>query len=219
MYLFGASGHGKVIKEIVEAGGGKVAAFIDDNPLVSEVAGVPVVHDGTGFSPVIVSIGVNNVRKKIVGRLAGPFGVAIHPSAVVSPSAEIGEGTVIMAGAVVNADAVIGKHCIINTGASVDHECVVGDYCHIAPHATLCGQVHVGEGTLVGVGSCVIPCINIGSWCIVGAGAAVINDISDNMTVVGVPARYIRAIKTPRGGVSYCNLVCYAGKGAASYAA
>ena len=78
-----------------------------------------VVHGQTGLSPVIVSIGVNSVRKKIVGRLSGPFGVAIHPSAVVSPSAKIGEGTVIMAGAVVNADAVIGRHCIINTGASV----------------------------------------------------------------------------------------------------
>ena len=119
MYLFGASGHGKVIKEIVEAGGGIVAAFIDDNPSVSEVAGVMVVHGQTGLSPVIVSIGVNSVRKKIVGRLSGAFGVAIHPSAVVSPSAKIGEGTVIMAGAVVNADAVIGRHCIINTGASV----------------------------------------------------------------------------------------------------
>ena len=200
MYLFGASGHGKVIKEIVEACGGKVVAFIDDNPSVSEVAGVPVVHDGTVLSPVIVSIGVNSVRKKIVGRLAGPFGVAIHPTAVVSPSAKVGEGTVVMAGAVVNADAVIGKHCIINTGASIDHECVVGDYCHIAPHATLCGQVHVGDGTLVGVGACVIPCIHIGSWCTVGAGAAVINNIPDNMTFVGVPARVIRALKFTEGG-------------------
>lgn len=87
---------------------------------------------------VIVSIGVNSTRKKIVEKLNCHFGVAIHPTAVVSPSARIGEGTVVMAGAIINAGAVIGKHCIINTGASVDHECVLGDYVHIAPRVALC---------------------------------------------------------------------------------
>jgi sugar O-acyltransferase (sialic acid O-acetyltransferase NeuD family) len=225
MYLFGASGHGKVIKDILDASGVEVRAFVDDNKAVNENYGFAVLHNADGLSPMIVSVGVNAVRKRIVERLHSgnpgiSFGIAIHPSAVVSPSAKLGEGTVIMAGAVVNADAVIGKHCIINTGASVDHECVVGDYCHIAPHATLCGQVHIGEGTLVGVGACVIPCINIGTWCTVGAGAAVINEIFDNMTVVGVPAREVRAIKRPlQGGVSYYDLICYADREAASYAA
>lgn len=189
MYLYGASGHGKVIKDIIEACGQKVLAFVDDNPAVNELCGIKVLHGETALSPLIVSIGANHIRRKVVEKLQTSFGIAIHPSAVVSPSAKIGEGTVVMAGAIINADAVIGKHCIINTGASVDHECVIGDFCHIAPHATLCGQVHVGEGSLIGVGSCVIPCINIGSWCTIGAGAAVTHNINDNMKVVGVPAR------------------------------
>ena len=199
MYLFGASGHGKVIKEIVEANGQKVISFVDDNPNIHELCGVKVLHGQTDLSPMIVSIGVNSIRKNIVGKLNCKFGIAVHPTAVVSPTAKIGEGTVVMPGAIINADAVIGKHCIINTGASVDHECVVGDYCHIAPHATLCGQVHVGEGTLIGVGACVIPCINIGSWCIIGAGAAVTKNIKDNMKEVGVPARPL-GLTAHRGG-------------------
>lgn len=197
-YLFGASGHGKVIKDILNANGVKVEAFVDDNRELNECAGRKVLHDATGLSPMIVSIGVNRIRKKVVEKLENlahetgnelKFATAIHPSAIISPSAKIGEGTVVMAGAVVNADAIIGKHCIINTGATVDHECVIGDYCHIAPGSSLCGQVHVGEGTIVGVGSCVIPCINIGSWCTIGAGAAVVNNITDNMKVVGIPAK------------------------------
>lgn len=194
MYLFGASGHGKVIKDILNANGVVVQAFVDDNESVNECYGQKVLHDASGLSPMIVSVGVNAVRKKIVERLrkCNPnieFGVAIHPSAVVSPSARIGEGTVVMPGAVINADVVIGKHCIINTGASIDHECNIGDYCHIAPHSTLCGQVYAGEGALIGVGACIIPCIKIGSWSIIGAGAAVISDIVSEDTVVGVPAR------------------------------
>lgn len=192
MYLFGASGHGKVIKEIIEANGQVVEAFVDDNLSVNKLCGKKVLHGETELSPMIVSIGVNCIRKKVVEKLHCKFGIAIHPTAVVSPSAKIGEGTVVMAGAIINADTVVGKHCIINTGASVDHECVIADYCHIAPHATLCGQVHVGEGTLVGVGACVIPCINIGSWCTIGAGAAVTKNIESNMKEVGVPARPLR---------------------------
>ena len=189
MYLYGASGHGKVIKDIVEARGDSVEAFVDDNLKLSSYCGKPVLHNADGLTPVIASIGINKTRKSIVEKLNCQFATAVHPSAMVCPSAKIGEGTVVMAGAVINADVIIGKHCIINTGASIDHECVIGDYCHIAPHATLCGQVHVGEGTLIGVGASVIPCVEIGNWCTVGAGAAVVTNVPDNKTVVGVPAK------------------------------
>lgn len=197
VYLYGASGHGKVIKDILEAQGSSVEGFVDDNLKLSSYCEKPVLHKADGLTPMIVSIGINKTRKRIVGKLNCQFSTAIHPSAMVSPSAKIGEGTVVMAGAVINADVVIGKHCIINTGASIDHECVVGDYCHIAPHATLCGQVHVGEGTLIGVGASVIPCIEIGDWCTVGAGAAVVANVPDNTTVVGVPAKALSKNNIP----------------------
>lgn len=194
MYLFGASGHGKVIKEILNASGIKVMAFVDDNPNVKECGGRPVLHDATRLSPMIVSIGVNRIRKTIVERLQTinphiEFGTAIHPSAIISPTAKIGEGTVIMAGAVVNADAVIGKHCIINTGATVDHDCVIEDYCHVAPGVNISGASHIGEGSWIGVGSCVIQCINIGKNCMIGAGSVVVKDIADNVTAYGCPAK------------------------------
>ena len=69
MYLFGASGHGKVIKDILNANGVKVEAFVDDNLNVNECGGHLVLHDATGLSPIIVSIGVNRIRKMIVERL------------------------------------------------------------------------------------------------------------------------------------------------------
>ena len=190
MKLYGASGHGKVIKEILELQGRKVDGFIDDNPDISELSGLPVIHSAEQADEVIVSIGVNATRKKVVEKLDCRFAdAAIHPSAVISDSATIGEGTVVMAGAIVNAEARIGKHCIINTGATVDHECVIGDYAHIAPGVNLCGQVHVGEGTLIGVGSSVIPCVHIGKGCTIGAGSVVVSDIPDGSLAYGNPCR------------------------------
>lgn len=194
MYLFGASGHGKVIKEILNANGVKVEAFVDDNAKVNECGGCPVLHDATGLSPMIVSIGVNRIRKMIVKRLktnypAIEFMSAIHPSAVISPSAKIGEGTVVMAGAVINADAVIGNHCIVNTGATVDHDCVIEDYCHVAPGVHISGGTHVGEGTWIGVGSSVIQCLSIGKNCMIGAGSVVVKNVPNNVTAFGNPAK------------------------------
>ena len=187
--LFGASGHAKVITDIIHAQGDKVGCMYDDNPHYTSIHDIPVykASETAVSSPLIISIGSNKVRKIISERYDIDYSRAIHPSAVVSGSAEIGDGTVVMHGAVIQADAVIGKHCIVNTGASIDHECVIGDYCHISPHATLCGNVHVGDGTWIGAGAIVIPGIKIGRWCVIGAGSVVIQDIPDNMTMVGNP--------------------------------
>ena len=102
MYLYGASGHAKVIIDILEASGEKIDGLVDDNPEVVQLQGYPVSHESKYLSPFIVSIGVNAIRKKIVEKLDGVrFGKAIHPSAVVSPSASIDEGTVVMQGAMI----------------------------------------------------------------------------------------------------------------------
>jgi sugar O-acyltransferase (sialic acid O-acetyltransferase NeuD family) len=200
-YLFGASGHGKVIKEILNANGVKVEAFIDDNHQVNECAGLKVLHEYTGLTPVIVSIGVNRIRRIVVEKLKAKalangneleFTTAIHPSAIVSPTAKIGKGTVIMPGVIINAYAVIGEHCIINTGATIDHDCFIGDYCHIAPGVNISGATNIGSGTWIGVGSCVIQCLSIGQNCMIGAGSVVVKDIPDNVVAYGNPCRVIR---------------------------
>lgn len=191
--LFGASGHAKVIMDIINAQGDNVGCFYDDNPHCTVIHGKPVYKASHTVveEPLVISIGSNRVREQISERYPLVYATAIHPMSIISPTAEIGIGTVVMHGAIVQSDTRIGRHCIINTGASVDHECVIDDYVHISPHATLCGNVHVGEGTWVGAGTTVIPGIKIGKWCTIGAGSVVINDIPDNMIVVGNPCKKI----------------------------
>ena len=193
MYLYGASGHAKVIVDILQSNGKKITGMIDDNPAINELVGYPVYHELENPSPVIVSIGDNRIRRKVVEKLQDvEFETAVHTSAIVSPKSEIGEGTVVMQGAIIQSSVVIEKHCIINTGASIDHDCKIADFVHISPHATLCGNVTVGEGTWIGAGAVVIPGIRIGKWAKVGAGSVVIKDIPDNVVVVGNPARILR---------------------------
>ncbi len=187
VYLYGASGQAKVILDVLAANNVEIGALVDDNLELTDVHGIPVIHSPEGCSPFIISIGSNKIRKMIAERLPAEFVSAVHPSAIISPYAEIGDGTVVMQNAVVQSDTVIGRHCIINTAATVDHECVIGDYVHISPNVSLCGNVHVGEGTQVGVGSVAVPGVKIGRWSLVCAGSVVTKDIPDYCIAGGNP--------------------------------
>jgi acetyltransferase EpsM len=199
MYLFGASGHAKVIVDILLSKGIEVMGFYDEDDAKKELWGIPVIGKtkdfGNSTEACIVSIGKNDTRKKVVQQLPkAAFGTAIHKSSIIGSNVEIGDGTVVMAGTIINADTEIGKHVIINTSASVDHDCILDDFTHIAPNASLCGGVEVGEGTLIGAGATVIPLVKIGKWCTIGAGAVVVEDIPNNSVVVGNPAKVIKSV-------------------------
>lgn len=195
MYLYGASGHAKVIIDILEAQGIKVLGLYDDNKEKVDLLGFPVLRTNQVLSPLIIAIGDNSVRKKIADDLKVEFGIAIHPSAVLSPRALIEEGTVVMQNAVVQSSSKIGKHCIINTSASIDHDCLIEDFVHISPNSALCGNVKVGEGTWIGAGSTIIPGVKIGKWSIIGAGSVVTKDIPDYSLAVGNRCRVIKSLR------------------------
>lgn len=194
MILFGASGHSKVILDILISNGIKVDMVIDDHPKSNKILGVSVIeNDIKDFNQkAIISIGDNTIRKILSSKYPFNYQTAIHPDASISEFSKIGEGTVVMAQVVINPDVEIGKHCIINTGAIIEHDCKIGDYVHISPNAALAGNIKVGEGTHVGIGASVIQGIKIGKWAIVGAGTVVINDVPDFATVVGNPGRIIK---------------------------
>ena len=194
MIVYGASGHGKVIIDILELNGIRDIQIWDDAPK-EPLEGIEVTLPQTEATelPLIISVGNNATRKKIAERLPAEtmFYSVVHPAATISKSVSIDKGTVVMAGVSVNPDVIIGRHCIINTNASVDHDCVIGDYVHISPNVALCGDVVIGEGTHIGAGSVVIPGIKIGNWCVIGAGTVVLEDVPDGAKLVGNPGRII----------------------------
>lgn len=193
--IYGASGHAKVIIEIIEVANGKIRGVVDSDPSIQQVLGYPVGTNHIPGIPVIIAIGNNTLRKKLSLEIKDGFGTAIHPRATLSPRCTILPGTVVMAGATINSDAKIGAHCIINTNASVDHDCVLGDFVHVSPNASLAGNVTVGEGTQIGIGSTVIQGVTIGKWAMIGAGSVIIKDVPDHAVVVGVPGSIIKYIK------------------------
>ncbi|MGK5090826.1 acetyltransferase [Deltaproteobacteria bacterium TL4] len=204
IFVFGASGHAKVVIDIIENSGKDTILFLVDDAIAlkgKEVYGYQVLGSrdylieqfkGDAIPPGIIAIGSNRVRFLLDAWFHNnKIGLvkAVHPSVQLSRSVRIDAGTVVMAGVVINPDVSIGKNAIINTQASIDHECVIGNYAHIGPGAICCGNVQVGEHSMIGAGSTIIPNIKIGKNVIVGAGSTVIEDIPEGVTVVGSPAR------------------------------
>lgn len=197
MLIYGASGHAKVIIDIINSNSGKeVIKFIfDDDPKIGSLIGYSVEHSWSKElekEPAILAIGNNHIRRKLAGKLLQFHSALIHSKATLSERSQIGKGTVVMAGAVINADVKIGRHCIINTGAIIEHDVKANDYCHVSPGAVITGNVEIGKGAHVGAGSTIIPGISVGKWAIIGAGAVVIEDVPDFAVVVGNPAKIIK---------------------------
>ena len=205
IFIFGASGHAKVVLDAARQQGHEVAAVFDDNPALTgtRFMGCPVPGGrqtlvgwcrDNSVTAGVVAIGQNRTRSDVAAWLvaAGMSLVpVIHPRATVAPGVQVGAGSVLMAGVVVNSDTRLGANCIINTGACVDHDCDLADAVHIAPGCHLCGNVRVGDGALIGAGSTVIPGIVIGGQAIIGAGSTVIHDVADRAKVVGSPCRVL----------------------------
>lgn len=191
--IYGASGHSKVIIEMLERNGEKIHGLYDDDPVKKILFKYPVFHERSFLNSNnlnwIVGVGDNLTRKKIAENNLLNYEIVIDKSANVSKRIQIGKGTVIMPGATINSSVILGQHSIVNTNASVDHDCILGNYVHISPNATLCGEVTVDEGAHIGAGAIIIPGIRIGKWSKIGAGAVVIKDVEDMVTVVGNPGR------------------------------
>lgn len=199
MNIYGASGHAKVVINIIESIKEKIHHVIDDNRAIDSFFHHKVEHELTEDvlkQETIIAIGKNEDRKKVAEILEGKIHKAIiHSSAVLDDSVVVGKGTVVMANASVNADTRIGENCIINTGATVEHDCRLDNFVHISPNATLAGGVQVGEGTHCGIGAMVIPGVKIGKWVTIGAGAVIIEDVPDYAVVIGNPGKVIKYTK------------------------
>ena len=200
MNIYGASGHAKVIIDLIHSRMEEIHFIIDDNKAITGIYEYPVVHELSNEvlrKKTIIAVGNNRTRKKIASNFKGEFFRGIeHATAIVDKTVDLGKGTVVMANAAINADTIIGNHCILNTGSIVEHDCLLEDFVHVSPGAVLAGGVKIGEGSHIGIGALVIPGKKIGKWCTIGAGAVIIDDVQDYATVVGSPGKVIKISDT-----------------------
>jgi sugar O-acyltransferase (sialic acid O-acetyltransferase NeuD family) len=206
--IFGANALGRAAKNIFEENGNVIYCFLDDNKKIhnTEIDTVTVLGsmDDDGYLKLIgkkceafVAIDDNKVRKNIVGMLQEVRHVqpvnAVHKSAIIPVSAEIGHGNFIDIGVLVGVGAKISNQCLIHAGAIVGAETTIGDFVQIGAGSIINANVTIENEVFIGAGVTIVSGISIGKGARIGAGSVVIGAVKAGETVFGNPAQAIKS--------------------------
>lgn len=144
----------------------------------------------------IIGIGDNFIRENIVNKYKNLRYInVIHPSASFGKNQldKLSEckGNVVAAGVRFTNNIMVGNFGIYNLNSTIGHDCIIGDYVNISPNVGISGNVSLRNQAFVGTNATIIQGKTIGKCSVVGAGSVVIDNVPDNCTVVGTPAKKI----------------------------
>lgn len=151
-----------------------------------------------GTREAVLAIGDTKVRMRLHARLCAAgfeFPPLVHSSAVVSDRAQLAPGAIIAPGCTVSPHVRLGEMTYVNFNSGVGHDSVIGAFVQIGPGCQLGGFCVVGDGSLVGSGATVLQRVRIGAGCTVASGSVVFGRVPDNATVMGNPAKRLRAFE------------------------
>lgn len=206
LIIIGAGGMGRTIYDMaIENGGYKkdyiVKGFIDDNlnalegfenypPVIGTIKEYSVEQDDV----FVCSIGGTSRRacmESIINR-GGEFITLIHPTSRIGTNVHIGKGCYIGAFTIVAADAYIDDYNFIQSHTIIGHDVRIGKWNRIDSFVFFVGGTSLGEGCMVHTRAMINHEVSVGNNAHIGACSLVLNNVEDNTTVFGVPARRIK---------------------------
>ena len=131
-----------------------------------------------------------NLAVELERRFELRYHTLIHPTAYVSPLAQLGQGVFVGANSVIGPGAVLGDHVFVNRGVTIGHDTHIGSFSRIQPGANLGGLSRIGSGVTIAIGATLLERLVIGNGAFVGAGAVATEDVADDVLVLGIPAKF-----------------------------
>lgn len=194
LYILGTGLLAEEFCALAQTSGFAVQAFVenlDPARVGSALCGRPVIGVDTlpPDAPCVCALSTTR-RTRFIEQVSSraAFVTLIHPSSVVLPPTELGEGTVASTGVLIGSHSRIGRHVFLNRGARVGHHTCIGDFVTIQPGANIAGANEIGDETYIGMGAIIVERLKIGRGVTVAAGAVVKADVPDHVLVAGSPA-------------------------------
>ncbi len=198
--IIGAGGHAAEIDEYIRYSqkvtgnqNYKIVGFLDDNPASYarykfEAPHIGGVRDHKVIKGGYYIMGIANInyRRIFVERFKAEesdFISFIHCNAYISPSAIIGEGTIIGPNANIGPNVRIGKFNLINSRCSLGHDTSMGSFNVISPNVCFSGFTEIGDENFFGINSTTLPSIRIGNRNKIAAGMVVDMNIENDSVV------------------------------------
>lgn len=113
----------------------------------------------------------------------------IDPTAILSPTAVIGEGCIIAPFSAVSSDVVLGENVLIQSYIRVGHDIRIGSHSVVSSNCAIGGGAKIGEEVFLGMGAAVREELKIGDGAVLAMGGVLFKDLAAGMTAVGNPAR------------------------------
>lgn len=135
-----------------------------------------------------------NLAAELERRFALRYHTLVHPTAWVSPLARLGQGVFVGANSVIGPGAQLGDHVFVNRGVTIGHDTQIGEFSRIQPGANLGGLSRIGRGVTIAIGATLLERLVIGNGAFVGAGAVATEDVPDDVLVLGIPAKFRKAL-------------------------
>ncbi len=135
-----------------------------------------------------------NLVAEIERRFYLRYHTLIHPTAYVSPLAQLGQGVFVGANSVIGPGARLGDHVFVNRGVTIGHDTQIGSFSRIQPGANLGGLSRIGSGVTIAIGATILERLVIGNGAFVGAGAVATEDVADGVLVFGSPAKFKKVL-------------------------
>ena len=207
--IVGAGGFGREVlqwaRDAWPTATARIAGFLSSDAGALEgldcglgVLGSPDDYRPTPGDRLLLAIGIPYVRRTVAESLlakGAEFLTLIHPTAIVTPSATIGLGSILCPFSLASDSCRLGRFSLMNYHSSLGHDATAGDFSVLSPYATLGGHAHIEDDVFLGLHSSVGPGKTVGARSKVSANSCVLATAPADSIIYGVPGRIVRRVE------------------------